>query len=208
MRHVKSLASLAALLLVLAACGDDDAGAGGAATTGDAAAPLVCDPLPPPQKPAASCDVTIDFPAVATNVQHRPIGTPLTYCTTPPSSGDHYAIWAAFKEYDKPIEWPYLVHDLEHGAILLLYKCDGPCPEILDALRRVRDSAAVDPLCDADTQKRIIIAPAPSLETKVAAAAWDAIYRAPCADVPTLEAFVRDHYRKGPEDLCSPGQSF
>src|SRR5262249_13772703 len=123
--------------------------------------------------------------------------------------GDHYPVWAAFQEFDHPIDWPYLVHSMEHGAVVLLYKCETACPDVLDVLRKVRESAAADPLCAPfGSDKRIIIAPSTTIETKVAAASWEAIYRAPCADSGTLEAFIRDHYAKGPENFCSPGKSF
>ena len=42
----------------------------------------------------------------------------------------------------------------------------------------------------------------------LAAAAWGATYQASCVDRPSLEAFVRDHYAKGPENLCVSGRSF
>lgn len=119
-------------------------------------------------------------------------------------------MWANFQEYGAPVEWPYLVHSMEHGAVVLLYNCDPPgCPDIVDQLKRVRDNAAVDPLCtDAGAAKRIIIAPSPTIPTKVAAATWRRTYQASCVDMPTLEAFVRDNYAKGPENICASGRTF
>jgi hypothetical protein len=199
------------LFFVFAACGDDlsitdppapRGSSGGAADAG------ACEPGPAPEKPAASCDVTIERVPVRSSINHVPEGTAITYCSNPPANGDHYPVWAAFQEYDKPIQWPYLVHSMEHGAVLLLYKCEGPCPEIVDGLRRVRDAIAADPLCDAATPRRIIIAPSPTLDSTVAAASWNAILKAPCVDVPTLENFVRSNYALGPENFCIPGRIF
>ena len=201
-------ASLAALTLLSVACGDDDASPvasvdGGG---GEAAAP-VCPATPAPEKPAASCDVTIESPPIG-GATHLPEGTAITYCSNPPSSGNHYPVWAAFQQYSAPVEWPYLVHSMEHGAVVLLYKCDPPgCPEIVDQLVKVRDNAAADPLC-AEGIKRIIIAPSTTIASKVAAAAWGKTYQAACVDMPTLEAFVRDNYAKGPENLCASGRTF
>ncbi len=211
---VKRLFSSTTVLLAvsIAACGGDDDSSDTTPTPdgGTDPAPAVCpDPPPAPQKPAASCDVSIHVSPVSPSVRHVPEGTAIEYCTNPPSGGDHYPIWAAFQEYDKPVEWPYLVHSMEHGAIVLLYKCDPACPEIVDVLRKVRDEAAADPICDGQpTPKRIIIAPSPTIPTKVAAAAWGAAYTADCADQPTLAAFVRDYYAKGPENICFPGKVF
>jgi hypothetical protein len=213
---VKLLFSATAVLAVsIAACGGDDDSSDttmspdGGGRGAEGGAPVCPDPPPAPQKPAASCDVSIVVSPVSPTIRHVPEGTALEYCTNPPSGGDHYPIWAAFQEYDKPIDWPYLVHSMEHGAVVLLYKCDPACPEIVDVLRKVRDEAAPDPLCAGQaTPKRIIIAPSPTIPTKVAAAAWGAAYTANCADHPTLAAFVRDHYAKGPENFCSPGRVF
>lgn len=204
-----SKAALVALpLFSVVACGDDDDASPKDGATGDASAP-VCAEMPPPEKPAAACNVTIESPPIAGN-KHLPEGTAITYCTTPPSSGDHYGNWASFQEYSAPIEWPYLVHSMEHGAVVLLYKCDPPgCPDVVEQLRKVRDNAAADPVClRSGGTKRFIIAPSTTITTKVAAAAWGKTYQADCVDMPTLETFARDNYAKGPEDLCIPGRTF
>lgn len=192
----------------IVACGDDDGvtSPGPDAGSGEASAP-VCPQAPAPEKPAASCEVTVESPPVG-GVRHVPEGTPIAYCSNPPSSGDHYPVWAAFQEYSAPVDWPYLVHSMEHGGVVLLYKCDPPgCPDIVDQLKKVRDNAAFDPQCT-NGSKRIIIAPSTTIATKVAAAAWGKTYQAACVDMPSLEAFVRDNYAKGPENICAPGRSF
>jgi hypothetical protein len=197
------------------ACGGDDDGASAGSTD---AGPLVCAPPASPQKPAASCEVTLESPAMQGQAGvHVPSGSAVTYCSNPPSSGPHYAIWADFQVYKAPVPAPYLVHSLEHGAVVLYWKCHPPagaadeCPEpeaLVNELRKIRDNVPVDPLCVAPTRARIIIAPSKDINTEVAAAAWGATYQAACVDPPTLEAFVRDHYAKGPEDVCVPGLTF
>ncbi|MBX3209673.1 MAG: DUF3105 domain-containing protein [Labilithrix sp.] len=211
LRSLACAALLAIPVSCLFACGGDDDSSSRPADgvdggSGEAAAP-VCGEIGAPEKPAASCEVTIESPPIA-GVRHVPEGTPLTYCSNPPSSGDHYAVWAAFQQYSAPVDWPYLVHSMEHGGVVLLYKCDPPgCPEIVDALVKVRDEAAADAICT-DGSKRIIIAPSPTIPTKVAAAAWGKTYRADCVDAPTLSAFVGENVGKGPENLCAPGRTF
>jgi hypothetical protein len=202
-----SLLSSATLVLLATACGDDTSNsntgldaAGGGADGG----PTTACTEPPTEKPAASCEVTIASPGEQ-GANHKPEGTALTYCTNPPSGGDHYPVWAAFKEYSAPVPWPYLVHSMEHGAVVLLYKCEETCPDIVAGLQKVRDQAAADPLC-ADGTKRIIIMPDPTIPTKVAAAAWGKTYKAECFDEATLAAFVRDNYAKSPENICAPGR--
>jgi hypothetical protein len=208
-RFFSKVASAALSVFAVVACGDDDGASpvGDAGGGGDAPAP-VCAQTPPPEKPAASCEVTIESPPIGSSVRHLTEGTQIAYCSNPPSSGDHYPVWAAFQEYSAPVEWPYLVHSMEHGAVVLLYNCDAQgCPEIVDQLKKVRDNAAPDPLCATGT-KRIIIAPSTTIPTKVAAAAWGKTYQAACVDMATLEAFVRDNYAKGPENICAAGRTF
>jgi hypothetical protein len=199
------------------ACGNDNSAVGGTSSSGTAApgvnSPPVCAQPPASQKPAASCDVTIDAPPLVA-VQHVPEGTKITYCSNPPSSGPHYPVWGAFKEYDKPIDTPelapYLVHDLEHGAVVLLYNCDADasgCGDLVGQLRALRDAVPTDPLCSPTTRVRIIIAPSTLIRSKVAATAWGATYQAPCVDTATLSAFITTHYAKSPENLCNDGLS-
>lgn len=163
--------------------------------------------LDAPYHPDASCPVTIESPELL-SVKHVPEGSTITWNSNPPSSGDHFPVWAAFQEYTSPVPRGYLVHDLEHGAVLLLYKCDPACPAIVDELRKIRDALPSDPLCAPDVRVRVILAPDPDLDVPVAAAAWGWTYKAQCVDVPTLTQFARDHYAQGPENVCSQGRAF
>ena len=164
--------------------------------------------LPAPLRPAASCEVIIDTPEVLAS-PHVPEGTAITYSSSPPTSGPHYPQWATFKDFTAPFEDGYLVHSLEHGAIALLYKCDGPtCATTLEALRKIRDSLPADPLCDPALRVRVLIAPYPKMDVPVAAVAWGWTYKAQCVDVPTLTQFVKDHYAQGTENLCAAGRTF
>ncbi len=167
--------------------------------------------LKEPQRPQASCPVVIESPEVVNGQRHVPEGTALTYNSNPPSSGQHYPVWANFKEYSAPLEEGYLVHSLEHGAIALLYKCDptnAACAPTIEALRSVRDSLATDPACSSDIRVRVILAPSPKLDVPVAAAAWGFTYKADCLDIPTITQFAKDNYAKGPEDICAAGRTF
>ena len=65
-----------------------------------------------------------------TSAQHVPDGTPIQYSTSPPTSGDHYAEPAAAGFYEAndasgpPTE--QLVHNLEHGQIVIWYSPTAP----------------------------------------------------------------------------------
>jgi hypothetical protein len=125
-----------------------------------------------------------------------------TYGTKPPSSGNHYPIWADYKTYDAPVPWGHLVHSLEHGAIVIVYNCPGGCPDEVAAAQEMIDALPVDDTCTAPTQRRVILAPDPTLDVRWAASAWTWTLRAPCFDAPTFSAFATAHYNHAGEDLC------
>jgi hypothetical protein len=209
--------SLAALpLAVLTACGsstnDDDAGSSSGSSSGMSGGGgeggIDRARLPMPIRPDASCFVEITTPPLMES-PHIPEGATPMYNSNPPSSGPHFPVWANFQEHGVPINRGYLVHSLEHGGVLLLYKCDQqPCPTIVEGLRKVRDGLPNDPLCDPSIRVRVVIAPDPALDVPVAAAAWGWTYRAQCFDEPTLAAFVKDHYAQGTENTCAAGRGF
>jgi hypothetical protein len=174
---------------------------------------------PAPSADAASLGEILDAPCLVTEANppdeghdHVPVGTRVDYGTNPPSSGNHYPVWAAYQAYTTPVPRPYYVHNLEHGAIVLLYRCEdaGGCPDIARALQQVSDSLPDDPLCTQlgeGVRVRTVIAPDLQLDVPIAAAAWDWTYRAQCLDLPSLKAFARQHYGQGREPLCNNGMT-
>lgn len=160
-----------------------------------------------PLHPAAACPVTVDAPELL-GAAHVDVGSFVAYDSNPPSSGPHYPVWAAYKEWDHAFPRPYYVHDLEHGAIVFLYNCgtDAGCTDVVATLRKAMNALPDDPLCAGSSVRvRALIAPDPNLDVPIAAAAWGWIYRAQCADLPTLTDFALQHYAQGPEALCSDG---
>jgi hypothetical protein len=165
--------------------------------------------------PEASCPVTIaSYPLQA--ALHVDVGTDIQWNSNPPSSGEHYPVWAAYRDYGllvppKTVPRGYYVHDLEHGAIVLLYQCPtGDCGGggIAGQLQAVADSLPADPLCvqlNNGVRVRTVITPDPLINSPVAAAAWGWTYTADCVDAPTLRQFALAHYGQGPEALCGDG---
>jgi hypothetical protein len=127
--------------------------------------------------------------------------------SNPPSSGPHYPIWAAFKTYAQPVPRGYLVHDLEHGAVVLTYNCPDGCPAEVAKAQAVID-AFVDPKCaggGSGSTKRVTMAPDPLLDTTFAIAAWGHTLRATCVDAIAFDAFMRAHFDQATESFCSEG---
>jgi hypothetical protein len=157
--------------------------------------------------PDASCPVTIDSPPLLPGTHVLDPKSVVQWDSNPPSSGPHYVYWAAFQEYSYPVSRLYYVHDLEHGAIVFLYRCgDGGCPDIVQGLEAASGAIPDDPLCAGEGPRvRSVITPDPLIDVPVAAAAWGWTYTADCIDLPTLEQFAMDHYGMGPEVTCSQG---
>lgn len=163
----------------------------------------------------AGCAIVVDDHSLLDS-PHVAIDTPVTYNSNPPTSGPHYPVWAAFQEYQKPVDRRYYVHDLEHGAVVLAYNCQAAgdagsaataCNAIVEGLRAAVAALPDDPLCDGEgVRVRYVITPDPLLDVPIAAAAWGTSYRAQCLDVPSLVEFLKTTYGQGPESLCGNGQ--
>lgn len=188
-------ATLLALAL-LAACQPPDAGRVDERTAHPDAAPIA---------PFPECTVyTAREPT--TSQAHTDLCASIERPFHPPAQGAHYSAWADYREYDAPVPWGFLVHALEHGGVVLAYRCEAPCPEITDALRAAIDAHGPDPLCrGGDLPARFVMVPDPELEWPIAAVAWEHVYLATCVDPDSLGAFVEEHYARGPEDTCAPG---
>lgn len=163
-------------------------------------------PDAPPIAPSTECTVTTGS-ATVTDRHHLEPCSPVEYTLNPPVGGPHYSIWASFGTYDAPVPWGFLVHSLEHGAVVLAYNCPNGCPDVLAAFERIR-AATSDPACrETADLNRIIIVPDPDLDVPIAALAWEHAYLATCLDEPSLAAFVVAHYAHAPEELCVEGLS-
>ena len=68
---------------------------------------------------------------------HVPVGTATEYENVPPASGPHYPITAPYGVYEEPVEEGLWVHNLEHGAIALLYRCQTDCDEVVPQMEAI-----------------------------------------------------------------------
>ena len=134
--------------------------------------------------------------------QHMPLCSPLTYGTNPPSSGNHYPIWAAYQMYDRAIPRGFWVHSMEHGAVVFSYNCPGGCADEVAAVQAFIEGLPAD--CGANT-RRVILTPDPDLDVRFAASAWGYTLRANCFDHDSFSAFFTEHYNHAPESICGGG---
>lgn len=81
--------------------------------------------------------------------------------TDPPTSGPHNPTPAVYGEYDEPLQIAQVVHNLEHGAVFVLYG-----PTVPDAtVQQLRD------FYNGDTTG-MLVSPYPKLGAKIALGAW------------------------------------
>ncbi|SRR5579884_492431 len=128
---------------------------------------------------------------------HVAEGSPITYKSTPPASGPHYPRPADYGFYDQPVAQGYWVHDLEHGAIVILYKCPQDCSQLKDQLRQVYDTFPKAKY----GRVKLVIAPDESISTPLVALAWDYKLELSGFDRDQLLAFYNAHVDRGPEDV-------
>jgi hypothetical protein len=125
----------------------------------------------------------------------------VNYQSNPPASGPHYPVWAHFQEYQTPVERPYWVHNLEHGAIVLLYRPDAPAATVA-ALAAAFRALPVDPQCG---HARALLTPDPLLPRPVAAVAADWLLIGDSVDATAIQAFTLAHRNHAPENVCDSG---
>jgi hypothetical protein len=154
---------------------------------------------------APSCNPLVEEHPIE-GAMHVAICSPVTYGTNPPSSGNHYPIWADFGTYDMPVPRGFYVHDLEHGAVVFTYNCPSGCDDQVAAAQALLD-AHQDPLCTTPPPRaRIVMTPDPLLDVTFAASAWGWTLRADCFDPVAFGAFLEGHFGQGPEALCIAGE--
>jgi uncharacterized protein DUF3105 len=110
------------------------------------------------------------------------------YNSFPPTSGSHDPTPAIWNAYDDPVDQRKLVHNLEHGGIVIQYGKDAPAATV-DKLREFY-------LSDSNG---LILAPLPRLGDKIALTAWTHLSTCTEFNEGAFSDF-RDAYRaKGPE---------
>ena len=125
---------------------------------------------------------------------HVPQDSEVAWQSDPPHSGPHYPTWEAWGEHETVVPRGNWVHNLEHGGIVLSYRCNDDCEPELDVLREV---VAARP------ELRILLTPDPLLPgaDRFAAVSWTWIHRFDAPDLDTLLCFADQHEGHGPEDV-------
>jgi hypothetical protein len=131
--------------------------------------------------------------------EHVAEGSPITYKDRPPSSGQHYPTWSqnygVLEQGLPPGTW---VHNLEHGAVAILYNCPDGCPETVQQLKDLYPNLPKG-RNSRNGQPRVIIVPYTDMDSKIAAVAWGWQLKLDDVDADKLTRFVEARIDKGPE---------
>lgn len=127
---------------------------------------------------------------VLENRGHLPLGQEVTYATPTPASGPHSPRDVEPGFYDALPSRTLLVHNLEHGDVVVYY--DRPGPEVLATLRRW--ARRFD-----QSFQGLVVVPLEGLGAKVVLTAWGQRLELEPFDPELAAAFI-DRYRgRGPE---------
>ena len=132
---------------------------------------------------------------------HVTEGSAITYRSNPPASGSHYPVWLRYGEYTTAVPRGYWVHNLEHGAVVFLYRPDAPAGTV-SALRDVFRGLPNDPQCG---HPRALMLVDPLMPRAVAVVAADWLLDGDTVDAQRIRDFVTQHRNRAPENVCSDG---
>ena len=125
--------------------------------------------------------------------EHVPEGTRIAYRTDPPTSGPHYDKVAEPRFYEQPVNPGYLVHNLEHGHVIIYYDPERTPEAALDYVRTL--TRRYRGVWDA------VLAVPRSLENEVLIlTAWQHMLRLETFDPAKVDAFVDAYRGRGPEN--------
>lgn len=141
---------------------------------------------------AAGCDEIEEFPEAEGNGEHVDEGTPVDYETTPGVYGPHWPPDAVSAPgfFTEPVEDERLVHNMEHGQIVLFYS-----PDASDETKE-----KIEDLVD-QQQAETIAVPHDGLDKAFVMGAWGALQKCDEPSQPVVDAFRERFQGQGPERI-------
>lgn len=129
--------------------------------------------------------------------KHVPGVDRITYNSNPPTSGPHHAVWAKWGIYEQAPMDEQLVHNLEHGGVIVSYDPAQISGETLEQLKaQVRELSKINP--------RIILTPRQNFDGAIALTAWGYLQTLDGYDAAAIKTFYDAFIARAPE--CTRGQ--
>ncbi len=182
---------LAALAVVLLAAGGVAYGlfAGGQESTAESDSPVAT-----AGGSGGSCSA-VERPELQTATHIEEGATHKPYSSDPPTSGAHYAVPADPGFFATPLAPEQLVHNLEHGQIVIWYRLDLT-PEEVESLASLTSEEPV----------ATITVPYAGLTAadKLVMTAWGALQRCTGVSTEDIDAFRAEFQGRGPENVGVP----
>lgn len=143
-----------------------------------------------------------EFPIA--EAEHIPEGQKATnYNSDPPTSGQHYSEPAEAGFYEEALPDERLVHNLEHGHIVVYYNCtnlsESDCSDLKGSIRQAMERAGV--VSSTQTPK-IVTVPRPDMQNLVTYTSWGRLYRAESFDEDEFLLFVEQNRNHAPEPFA------
>ena len=106
------------------------------------------------------------------------------YSSSPPTSGWHLDRWAPWGIKTEPLPPELFIHNMEHGGVILHYRCPDGCPEEVEKMRKIVQDSRIDEL---------ILMPNPDMESRFALTAWNWLLTMEEYDDDRAREFVNSH---------------
>jgi hypothetical protein len=151
------------------------------------------------QGPATVSNHTAAYSVADEGYTHVADGTVLTPKHQPPSSGNHYVtpLPAAAYPTEQPVgNW---LHSLEHGYIVVVYRCSGPeCSDLASQAKGIFDSL---PKEKKFSEVKFVSTSYQPMTPKIAVLAWDKEQDMDSMDQKLITDFYNNYVDHGREDL-------
>jgi len=134
--------------------------------------------------------------------QHVPACVPGNYSSVPPTSGCHMdtpAEWGVYPSAQDPVQ---LIHNLEHGGIVIWYQADQVTADQIAALETYTRS------WNGTERYKVIVSPwsGSDFGHPIAILAWTWLLYLDDVDTDLMDRFVDQHYGDSPEPGGGPGR--
>lgn len=137
---------------------------------------------------------------------HVAEGSATTYNSRPPASGPHYPAWSqTYGFMSPPLPAGTWLHNLEHGAVAILYNCPQGCPDLEQQLKDLYPTLPLGRNARGG-RARAIIQAYPEMDRKIAVVAWGWMLELDEFDKDQITRFYESRIDRGPEcrDLACP----